>query len=118
MTVENRQNVRYPEIGRVVCPELCPLSGILDDISLLGCKIHFPVVAVVDLENEYMLKISLSRSPDEAPLQLLSKPKWVKECAGATQIGMEILYSPDQSRLKDFIKYLEEISNDELPEIL
>ena len=40
---ENRKNHRYPEIGRVIAPELCALPGILDNISFDGCKIHFPV---------------------------------------------------------------------------
>jgi len=114
---ENRQNTRYHEIGRVVCNELCVLPGILDDISAEGCKIHFPLSFSVDIEKEYMLRIIFSRSP-ESPLQLMSKPRWVKESSGSTQIGMEILYSPDQNRLKEFIAYLEEISIDEAPDIV
>ncbi|MCQ2576499.1 MAG: PilZ domain-containing protein [Treponema sp.] len=117
MMEENRQSVRYHEIGRVVCNDLCALPGILDDISADGCKIHFPLSFVVDIEKEYMLRIIFSRSP-EAPLQLMVRPRWVRESSGSTQIGMEILYSPDQNRLKEFIAYLEEISIDEEPDIV
>ena len=60
MNEENRQDTRYVEIGRVVAPEICALNGILDDISLTGCKIHFPCILDVNLDNEYNLKISLS----------------------------------------------------------
>lgn len=115
---ENRQNTRYQEIGRVVCPEICALTGILDDISSTGCKIHFPFSVVVDLEREYMMKITLSRSPDEAPLQLMCKPMWVTENNGITQIGFAILFSPDESRLHDFISFLEQVNEDDKPDII
>lgn len=79
MSEENRISTRYSEIGRVTAPELCALPGILDNISATGCKIHFPVSVVVDLEVEYMIKIQLTRSPEEPPLQLMCKPMWVSE---------------------------------------
>lgn len=113
MSRENRRNPRYPEIGRVIAPELCALPGILDNISLTGCKIHFPVSIVVDLDTEYMIKISLTRSMEEAPLQLMCKPMWASENTGTTQIGLEILYSPDDARLRDFVNYLQEMNEDE-----
>ena len=120
MGIENRQNPRYPEIGRINAPELCALPGILDNISLSGCKIHFPVSVVVDLDSEYMIKISLSRSIEEAPLQLMCKPMWVKENQGTTQIGLQILYSPDDARLREFVNYLQAMGDDddEIPDIL
>lgn len=118
MNEENRQDTRYVEIGRVIAPEICALNGILDDISLTGCKIHFPCILDVNLDNEYNLKISLSRSPEDTPLQLLCKPIWVKQGAGDTYIGMQNLYSPDESRLKDFIDFLEQLSTDDLPDIV
>ena len=119
MKEDNRQSHRYPEIGRVVAPELCALPGILDNISYTGCKIHFPVSVVVDLEAEYMLKITLSRSLEEDPLQLMCKPMWVTENQGTTQVGLQILYSPDDTRLHEFISYLQEMGDDdELPDVL
>jgi len=114
MGEENRQNTRYSEIGRVNCPELCALPGVLDNISLEGCKIHFPVAVVVNLENEYMIKITLSRTPEDNPLQLMCKPMWVSENSGATEVGFSILYSPDDARLREFINYLETINDDDL----
>jgi len=113
MSEENRRNFRYPEIGRVLAPDLCALPGILDNISFNGCKIHFPVSVVVDLDTEYMIKITLTRSPEDTPLQLMCKPMWVTEDKGITQIGFQILYSPDDSRLREFISYLQEINEDD-----
>ena len=110
---ENRRNIRYHEIGRVIAPDLCALPGILDNISSSGCRMHFPVPVVVDLEREYMIKINLSRAPSEEPLQLMCKPMWVTEDKGVTQIGLQILYSPDDTRLREFISYLQEMGDDD-----
>lgn len=118
MSEENRQNTRYSEIGRVVAPEICPLNGVLDDISLTGCKVHFPCIAELNYEDEYNIQILFSRSPEDEPLQLLCQPIWVKHEGGATEIGFSYMYSPDENRLKEFISYLENLSDDDLPEIL
>lgn len=115
---ENRQDIRYQEIGRVNAPEICVLPGILDNISSNGCKVHFPMSVTVDLENEYMIKISLSRSPEDGPLQLMCKPMWVSEVGSTTQIGFSILFSPDENRLHTFINYLQKISDEDIPDII
>lgn len=118
MDDENRQSIRYHEIGRVIAPEICTLPGILDNISATGCKVHFPVSATINLDNEYLLKISLSRAPEEGPLQLMCKPMWVSELSGSTQIGFSILFSPDEARLHTFIEFLQQINEDEFPDII
>ena len=118
MGQENRQNHRYPEIGRIVAPELCALPGILDNISFTGCKVHFPVSVVVDLDTEYMIKVTLSRSIEDSPLQLMCKPMWVSESEGSTQIGFSILFSPDENRLHEFINFLQQVNDDVMPEII
>jgi len=117
-SIENRQSTRYSELGRVFSTELCALPGILDDISIDGCRVHFPIPVVVELENEYKIKIQLSRAPDEAPLQLLCKPIWVNDNGGITNLGFQILYSPDDMRLRETIAELERISKQDIPEII
>ena len=117
MLKENRQSVRYDEIGRVISPDLCALPGILDNISSGGCKVHFPLSVVVDLENEYELKIYSSRPAFPEPLNLICQPQWVKETDGCTEIGFSIMYSPDANRLSEFVAYLDTLSQDILPDI-
>lgn len=118
MAQENRQSTRYTEIGRVNAPEICAISGILDDISAEGCKIHYSFPVVLDLENEYELKISPLHNSDETPLNLICIPQWVNEKDGNTFIGFKITYSPDANRLSDFIKYLKNLSTDQIPAII
>lgn len=116
MAKENRQNVRYKEIGKVVASELCSISGVLDDISVDGCKIHFACPVVVDLETEYELQISTSRNiQDESTLTLVCKPQWAKEESGVTSIGFKVLYSPDLIKLKELITL---IQSDDVDDIL
>lgn len=115
---ENRQQARFKEIGRIISPEICALPGILDDISAAGCKVHYSFPVVIELENEYEIKIAPTRTHEEAPLKLICIPQWVNERDGSTYIGFKIIYSPDANRLSEFIQYLEKVTNDQLPEIL
>ena len=118
MEQENRLHTRYEEIGRISAPEICALPGILDDISLEGCKIHYSFPVVVDLENEYDVKISPLHGTNGTPLNLICTPQWVKEQEGNTFIGFKINYSPDAHKLEDFIKHLESLVKDDLPDIV
>lgn len=118
MVQENRRHTRYDEIGRITAPEICALPGILDDISLTGCKAHYSFPVIVDLENEYEVKISPLHSENCSPLNLICTPQWVKEQSGNTYIGFQINYSPDAHKLETFIKLLESISKDDLPDIV
>lgn len=118
MEHENRLHTRYEEIGRITAPEICALPGILDDISLHGCKVHYSFPVVVDLETEYDVKISPLHGSNSAPLNLICTPQWVNEASGNTYIGFKIQYSPDAHKLEEFIKHLEKISKDDLPDIV
>ena len=112
MLQEKRHNPRYKEIGKVVSSELCALPGILDDISISGCKIHYAYPVVVDLDSEYDLELLPARHFDNQPLRLRCKPHWVNETENCTFIGFEILYSPDAHRLSAFINQLENAEQD------
>ncbi len=118
MEQEHRLHTRYDEIGRITAPEICALPGILDDISLHGCKVHYSFPVVVDLENEYELKISPLHGSNTTPMNLICTPQWVKEHGGNTFIGFSIQYSPDAHKLQHFIKHLESISRDAIPDII
>ena len=118
MEQENRLHTRYEEIGRITAPEICALPGILDDISLNGAKVHYSFPVVVDLETEYEVKISPLHGSNSSPLNLICSPQWVKEQGGNTYIGFKIHYSPDAHKLESFIKHLEIISKDDLPDIV
>lgn len=118
MEQENRLHTRYEEIGRITAPDICALPGILDDISLNGCKVHYSFPVVVDLENEYEVKLSPLHSSNTSPLNLILSPQWVNEHGGNTYIGFKIHYSPDAHKLEQFIKHLESISKDDLPDIV
>lgn len=100
-----RKFTRFADIGRVDAPQLCALSGVLDNISREGCKIHYTFPVVVDLENDYELKITPAASPLK-PLVLLCHPQWVKEDKGSTEIGFSILRSPDYTRLTEYVRNL------------
>ena len=110
MRKELRGEERYTGIGRVECEQISALPGVLDDISLSGCKVHFPFPANLDRENEYTLFIHLSRSDFPDKLQLLCRPQWVveNEAECQTEIGFSFLRSPDSPELARFIESLKQ----------
>lgn len=115
---ENRSNVRYKEIGHFLAPDLCMLPGIIDDVSLEGCKVHYQFPVTVELSNEYDCQLSPSQNPSENPLHLKCVPQWVKDTGDKTEIGFKIMYSPDGNKLSDFIDQLKQKNQDDLPEIV
>ncbi|MCF0241741.1 MAG: PilZ domain-containing protein [Treponema sp.] len=119
MNSENRNAVRYDDMGKVYCPEICPLHGGLDNISKTGCKVHFPLTVTVDLENEYEIRITLAKKPNDSPLVMMCKPQWVRECENTTEVGFLLMYSPDQNRYAAYVAELEEAEKENnFPEII
>lgn len=105
MHSKKRKNVRFNDFGWIDCPELCAVNGVLDDISLDGCKIHYDAPVSINADDDYELHIRLSRLSSE-PLILLCHPQWTNEDGGCTEIGFKILHSPDTSRLEGYINQL------------
>lgn len=106
MDSKTRNCERFVDIGRVTSEEICPFAGILENISMSGCKVHYQFPVVVDSENDYELKITFARAAGEGSLEILCHPQWVKEEEGATDIGFMFLPSKDLARLEDYINKL------------
>lgn len=106
MSSETRLFERFDDIGRVESSELCPLSGILDNVSREGCKVHYNFPVVVDLDNDYEIKMTFARNASEGSLQLICHPQWVREENGCTEIGFKILPSKEYPRLIEYIEKL------------
>lgn len=119
MQVDLRKDTRFEDFGRIECDGLSPVSGILDDISLNGCKVHYDVPVSVNLESDYELHVRLSRDPSEEII-LISHPEWVRKTDSTTLIGFSILRSPDSARLDEYVSQLnaeqKEISDDVVPQ--
>ncbi len=103
MTKEHRQDERFEDCGHVEANAICALPGVLDDISISGCKVHFPVPVHLDMDNDYNLKITLPETENRVPLRLLCRPQWKRMHDTATEIGFRFLMSPDTSNLKKYI---------------
>jgi hypothetical protein len=112
MSDDNRKEVRYEDIGRVEAVDICALPGVLDDISLTGCRVHFPIPVTVDMENDYELKIRLSHKTMLTPLILICHPQWKKMNGNETEIGFQVLRSPDSPQLASYIELLKQDADD------
>ena len=119
MKGELRKDVRFEDFGRVECNDLCPFSGVLDDISISGCKIHYDTPVNLDMDKDYELRIRLSRATLE-PLDLVCHPQWQKQMEDSSiQIGFLFLTSPDTVRLNVYINHLhEEEKSSEIDSVL
>ncbi len=102
MAIEHRADERYEDFGKVDAEDLCSLPGILDDISMKGCRVHFPVPVSLDMENQYNLNISLPQEGSR-PLRLICNPQWKKMNDSETEIGFRFMRSPDTPRLASYI---------------
>lgn len=103
---------RFDDFARVVCDQLCIVSGVLTDISKSGFKAEFNAPCTIDSEKEYEIQLRLSRVSVE-PLELLAQPMWSKFVDGKTSIGFSILHSKDSARLEQYIKMLKDDKTDE-----
>ncbi len=102
-----RNSERFEDFARVICDELCIVSGVLIDISKDGFKAEFNAPCTVDSEKEYLVQIRLSRVNAE-PLDLLVQPMWHKFYDGKTSIGFSILRTKDATRFENYVKMLKQ----------
>ncbi len=107
MSREQRRNARFDDCGYVEVKGLSTLPGILNDISLKGCKVRFPIPVHVDMENDYELRIKVMNQDEMTSLFLISHPQWVKTVDGQTEVGFTFLRSPGTLALEDYIKHLD-----------
>ncbi len=106
MKSEKRKVQRFAEAGKVSAADICAIPGVLDDISLTGCKVHFSVPVSLDFENDYILEVLFAKKIPSFKLQLLCHPVWLKENENVTEIGFSILTSPSTPELNSYIKTL------------
>ena len=100
-----RTQERFDDFARVVCSDLCIVSGVLTDISENGFKAEFNAPCEIDEEKEYTVQLRLSRITADT-LELTVQPVWSDFTDGKTTIGFSILHSKDSARLDQYIKLL------------
>lgn len=117
MKKDLRKAVRFLEIARVECQELCALPGVLDDISCTGCRVHFPGILNLNSDSESQLDLFIRFSNPDLPqeLKLVVVPLRIVEHAeeSETEVGFKIMRSPDTPLLKECIEKLQEKSEDD-----
>ena len=104
---ERRRETRYAEIGRIDCATICPLPGVLRDISRSGFSGKFPNPVFAERDSEYVVFITLSHGEVLRTIELVSVPQWIVQKTSETHIGFRILRSPDSPVLELFINDLQ-----------
>ncbi len=121
MVLDNRKEQRYTDFARADVQELCTLPGILENISLTGCRVRFNLFFQVRKNTEYTIKIQPSRKTGLIPFTLIGTPVWVSQADGGTKIGFHILHSPGSAILRQYLNLLnaaEESVDDIMDDIL
>ncbi len=113
MPVEKRKDVRYKEMGHVEAPLICALSGVLEDVSLSGVKVHFPCPVILDDSKEYELKLKMSQKPKMPAITIFCKMEWSKVTDVQTVFGFRIVKCDDKKLLEEYIDFLKESSQDD-----
>ena len=104
---KSRKSERYVDFARIVCNDLCVVSGVLTDISDGGFRVEFNAPCTLDDEKEYNVQLRLSRINTE-PLNLIVRPVWSKFNEGKTSIGFLVLHSKDTARFEKYIIMLKD----------
>ncbi|MDR2898001.1 MAG: PilZ domain-containing protein [Spirochaetaceae bacterium] len=119
MISNNRKEPRFDDFAPVDVQGLCRLPGILENISLTGCSVRFPLPFQVRKNTEYTIQVRPARKTGLTPFTLIGTPVWTFQSAGTTKIGFQVLHSPGSKTLRQYVNLLsasEEIHDDILLE--
>lgn len=111
--LEKRKDIRYREMGHVDCPQICALSGVLEDISISGVKVHFPCPIILDDSKEYDLKLKMSQKPKMEAITVSCKMEWSQVEDSQTTFGFRIIKCDNKKILEEYIEFLKKSSQDD-----
>lgn len=112
MVLENRKFTRYDDVARVEAPDICIFPGVLLDVSQKGCRIRFPVPVQPDMDRDYELKLTPTRSSKFQSFILIGHPMWNSDNNNYSELGFEILHSPGILLFKEYLNNLAESENE------
>lgn len=119
MNTEKRKNQRFMDMGKVEAFDLCPFPGVFVDVSKKGCRVRFPTSFLVNTDSEFEMKISPVRFNCYDSFLILVRPIWQKTTEDFTEIGFNILHSPDFKKFDNYVeKLIEEKQEIELEQEL
>jgi len=106
MVKDFRKNVRFEKVGRITAESICVFQGIIQDISLQGCRVRFPAVINPDPEKDYEIVLNFLERTAPESLILLARIQWFEAYADSTEIGFYFQHSPDSKKLTSYIEKL------------
>ncbi|AEE17523.1 hypothetical protein Trebr_2108 [Treponema brennaborense DSM 12168] len=104
MQIEKRRMPRFSDIGRVEAADICIFPGTLIDICMKGCKIRFPIHVTLDMDTEYELTVTVSRKSVPQSLTLIGRPVRLEYSGTSSEIGFQVLRSPDSRLFESYIR--------------
>jgi|GEM_PF-1172141 hypothetical protein len=102
-----RKAKRFEEVAKVSVPNLSQFSGVLVDVSKIGCRIHFNVFLNIEMDMEYEILI-FPVLADIDSFTLVGEPVWVQNKSKSTEIGFKFLRSVGTKPFEAYIDNLED----------
>ena len=106
MKTEKRKNQRFEDMGKVEALDLCPFPGVFVDVSKVGCRVRFPTSFLANTDFEYEMKISPVRFNCYESFLIIVRPIWQKNTEDSTEIGFNVLHSPDFRKFDNYVEKL------------
>lgn len=106
MKIDKRKNQRFLDMGKVEALDLCPFPGVFVDVSKEGCRVRFPTSFLVNTDTEFEMKISPVRFNCYESFLIIVRPIWQKNTEDSTEIGFNVLHSPDFRKFDNYVEKL------------
>lgn len=100
---ELRKAKRFEEMVKVTVPHLSQFSGVLVDVSKMGCKIHFNLFLNIEMGTEYEI-IIYPVLAGVSSFSLVGEPVWIQNTRQSTEIGFQFLRT---TGIKAFEAYID-----------
>lgn len=106
---EQRRSKRFEEMVKVTVPNLSQFSGVLMDVSKIGCRIHFNLFLNIEMGTEYEI-IIFPVLADVSSFTLIGEPVWIQNTKQSTEIGFQFLRT---TGIKTFEAYIDGLAEKE-----
>lgn len=106
MEQERRRHPRFCDVGRVDAPEVCMFPGVLQDVSICGCRVEFPMQVDIDMEREYMIRFTPTAEKQLAPFSVRAHPVRLERGESNSVIAFSLMPSSSSHMIETYVDRL------------
>lgn len=108
---ENRKERRYNVFMKAVVKEISQFPGCLIEVSKSGCRIDFPDIDFIDIEDfDFEGEYAATVYSGAESFDLTLKPSWIEPSDTGAVIGFSVLRTPGY---RGFVRLVESLAEAE-----